>query len=72
MPSGGARKNAGRKPGNAWKKGGYVKSRRIGVFLKLEPEYNEWLAQKAAEWGTTKSDLMNAAIKSAIEAGKGK
>ena len=70
MPSGGARKNAGRKPGKDWKKGGYVKSRRIGVFLKLEPELNAWLAEQDG----TKSDVANEAIrryKSAIEAGKG-
>ena len=67
MPSGGARPGAGRP-----KMPAEERSKRIGVFFTIEPEYNEWLAQKAAEWGTTKSELVNAAIKSAIEAGKGK
>ena len=66
MPSGGARPGAGRP-----KKPAEERSKRIGVFLKLEPELNAWLAEQDG----TKSDVANEAIrryKSAIEAGKGK
>ena len=66
MPSGGARPGAGRP-----KMPAEERSKRIGVFLKLEPELNAWLAEQDG----TKSDVANEAIrryKSAIEAGKGK
>ena len=66
MPSGGARPGAGRPKMPAGER-----SKRIGVFLKLEPELNAWLAEQDG----TKSDVANEAIrryKSAIEAGKGK
>jgi len=66
MPSGGARPGAGRP-----KMPAEERSKRIGVFLKLEPELNAWLAEQDG----TKSDVANEAIrryKSAVEAGKGK
>ena len=66
MPSGGKRPGAGRP-----KLPPEELSKRIGVFLKLEPELNAWLAEQDG----TKSDVANEAIsryKSAIEAGKGK